>query len=271
MKRLIKKVLTLWDEFTTVNAETYASSMAYFTFLALVPSLALCIALVSTIGVSEQDVLDLLAKVIPDALEDLVTALVGDAFERSGIAFSLSSVTLIWTASKGIKALRNGLNATFDVKETRSSLAVIVISIAAALLLGAMTSGSMYLVFSDSVLDLLARIAPDLQLPSSFKSAVNPLLILIYNILMLDLSYAFLPAGTRRLKTQLPGAIVASIGIVVLSFGFRIYVDFFGNYTLLYGSIATVALLLIWIYLVSFVLLIGAFINRMYAEGKLGS
>lgn len=269
MKRLLCKALALWDEFTAVNAETYASSIAYFAFLSLVPSLALCISLVSKTGISLQDVATILTNVIPDALEDLVMALVDDAFDRSDIAFSLSSLTLIWTASKGIKALRGGLNVTYGVKETRSIVTVIVISVAAAFVLGAMAAASIYLVFSDSVLNLIKQIAPDIQLIDTLSSAMNPFLMLACNVLILNLCYAYLPAGIRHFKTQLPGATLASLAMVVLSFGFRLYVDFFGNYTVLYGSIATVALLLIWMYLVSYIILIGGFINRMLAEGKL--
>ena len=53
------------------------------------------------------------------------------------------------------------------------------------------------------------------------------------------------------------------IGCGLLSFGFRVYVDWFADYTVLYGSIAAIAMLLFWMYFVFFILVAGGFINRL--------
>lgn len=268
MKELLRKGKALWGEFSVVGAGTHASSIAYFTFLSLVPLLALCISLVSATGIDQQEVAKLFLSLVPKALEDLVKTLVEDAFERSGIAFSLSTVTLLWSASKGIKALRSGLNATFAVQETRTFVVVAGISIVTVVIMGVLVTAVMYLIFGDSFLHTIAKDTLGLQQQTLLASVLNPAVMLVLGALILSACYAYLPAGMRRFRSQLPGAVLATLACGVFSFGFRLYVDHFGNYTVLYGSIATVALLLVWMYLVSYIIIICGFINRLLAEKR---
>ena len=95
--------------------------------------------------------------------------------------------------------------------------------------------------------------------------------LLIAGVLALALCYTWLPMGTRRFSAQLPGAACALIGCAVLSYGFRLYVDHLANYNVIYGSLATVAMLLFWMYLIFYVLIAGAFINRHLQERALAA
>ena len=267
MHELWEKAKALWGEFSRVGAETYASSITYFGFLSLVPLLALCISLVSLVGFGEEEVVAFLAALVPDAFDGIVGALVGDAFQRSGLAFSLSTLVLLWSASKVVKALRRGLNAAYGVKETRNAVAVAGISILATLILGILFAAIIYLVFSAPVIHALEEIIPGLEL-EGLADIVNPVMTVALSILVLDLCYAYLPAGTRHLSTQLPGAVFGSVAWGALTLGFRIYVEHFSNVTVLYGSIATIALLLMWMYFVSYIFIAGGFLNRVWANHR---
>lgn len=143
---------------------------------------------------------------------------------------------------------------------------VAFLSIATVVILGILISAMMYLVFGDSTLHSIAKNHSDLRQLSYMLDVLNPLAVLASGILILGSCYAYLPNGTRRIWTQLPGAVFATCACGVLSFGFRVYVDHYSNYTVLYGSIATVALLLFWMYLVAYILLVGGFVNRLLAE-----
>ena len=78
--------------------------------------------------------------------------------------------------------------------------------------------------------------------------------------------YTHLPSGSRRFVQQLPGALLAFAACAAITFGFRIYVDNFCNFDALYGSIATVALFLFWLFVVSYVLIACAFMNHVLTE-----
>ena len=260
--RLFAEIRATWRQFSAAQPSTHASSISYYTFLSLVPILALCISLISLAGVDQRAVQDFLAAFVPDALSGLADTLVSDAFDRSGLAFSVSTLSLIWSASKGAKALRAGLNAAYDERENRGAVALAIISILAVVAMGVLIAGAMWMIFGNSVLHSLAQHLPELQVHDSLLELADLIAILTAGMLMFALCYTFLPAGNRSFRAQLPGAACALAGCGALSFGFRVYVDHFSNFTVLYGSIATIALLLFWMYLVFYIVIACAFVNR---------
>lgn len=268
MKGLWDKGKALVDDFSGVDAGTHASSIAYFTFLSLIPLLALCVSIVSMVGVGEQEVTAFFVALAPDALDDLAENLVADAFRRSGVAFSLSTIALLWSASRGMAALRSGLNAAFEEQESRSFPALVAISVVATIVLGILFAATMYLIFSGAIMRSLSELMPDFQYQEGLRDVLGPIAVTVMSIPMFGLCYAYLPAGKRRFSTQLPGAALAAFGCGALAFGFRVYVDNFSNFTVVYGSIATVALLLMWMYFISNILIIGGFVNRALANRK---
>lgn len=202
-----------------VSTATHASSIAYYAFLSLVPLLALCISLISFTGISQLDVYTFLTALVPDALSDFVNALVSDAFDRSGLAFSLSTLSLLWSASKGAKAMRVGLNAAYREREERNAVVVAVISIVAVIVMGVLLAATMWLIFGDSLLHTFARHIPSLQNHHTITAFTNIAITVVAGVFALALCYTFLPAGNRRFAAQLPGAAFALVGCGALSLG----------------------------------------------------
>ena len=260
------KARRAWAEFSAIGPSTHASSIAYYSFLSIVPLLALCVSLISLTGLDQRQVLDFLSTVVPDALDEFVSNLVSDAFARAGFAFSLSTLSLLWSASKGAKAMRVGLNAAYRVQETRSFVATVIISVVAVVTLGLLIAATMWMVFGNSLLRALSQSIPGLHLYDGATEFLEAAALLIAGIVVLALCYTWLPMGKRRFSAQLPGAVCALVGCSILTFGFRLYVDHLADYNVIYGSLATVAMLLFWMYLIFYVLIAGAFINRRLEE-----
>ena len=268
MKDLWNKGKALWTGFSDLDAGTYASSIAYFTFLSLIPLLTLCISLVSVAGIGEADIAGFFVALVPDSFDDLVRTLVNDAFKQSGIAFSLSSITLLWSASKGVRALHTSLNVAYGVKETRSTFVVALISIVSVILLGILLAVTIYLVFGGALMNAVAEVVPGLEKQGNAMNVLNSIVAAAIGAVVLSACYTYLADGHRRFMAQLPGAALASLACGVLIIGFHVYVDNFCNAEALYGSIATVALFLFWMYLVSYIIIAGAFVNRALANHK---
>ena len=203
---------------------------------------------------------------VPDALNGLIASLVSEAYKQSGLAFSISTLSLVWSASKGAKALRAGLNAAYGEEENRNPIAVTIISIVAVVAMGILIAAAMWLIFGNSLLHMLSQYFSGLQPLDGLTELVDLILTLAAGVLMIALCFTFLPAGKRGLKAQLPGAACALVGCGVFSFGFRLYVDYVVTSSNLYGSLATIALLLLWMYFVFFILVVAGFINRYLLE-----
>jgi membrane protein len=234
----------------------------------MIPIAIVVSCFVSVSGVGVQDLISLLQTMIPEALQGFVDEVVREAYEHSGIALTFSIVALIWTASRGINALLNGLNAAYGVEENRNSIQVAVISVIAVIVLIVLMGAAMFAVFSDVVVHLLHAFIPGFVQEDAASTYIPTIIVFALCALMFALSYTFLPAGKRRFVRQVPGAILASAAWYVFSWGFRIYVDHSTKYTLFYGSLGTIVLFLFWMYCIILIVLVGGFFNRYRAEHR---
>lgn len=259
---LVAKAKDAWGEFSRTNAGTHASSIAFYFFLSGFPLMIIYASIVSAISIDQQQVVAFFCSMAPDTLSDFVEGVVNEAYAKSGIAFSVSILTLLWTGSRVIRVIRNGLNSVYGIEETRNAVQVRAISIGVVVILIAFLTAVTAFIFSGGIQFILAGLLPGIQQFTLASSAINSILLLFFGTLVFACTYAFLPDGKQSFREQVPGAVLASLAWFALSFGFRIYIDNFSNYDLLYGSLATVAIFLFWLYLIFYILLAGGFINR---------
>ena len=266
VKKLVNKSIRISRDYTGAQIVTHASSTAYFFFTALIPIIIIVVCIVSFSGITEQNLMELAEVVVPESLMGSIEAVIRDAYANSGLALTVSVVTLLWTASKGITALGRGLNAVYGEQEHRGLVRRVVISLLAVVVLIVLLAAALYLIFSDVIIHTLTSFLPDIVGPNELTTVVRTAVVFASAITIFALCYTFLPAGVRRLREQVPGAVLTGVSWLVFSYGFRIYVDNSSHFTVLYGSLATVALLLLWLYWLFLILLVGGLFNRYRNE-----
>ena len=186
------------------------------------------------------------------------------------VIFLVSVATALWSASKGIYGITMGLDSVYKVDEKRSSLlirlrstlytlAFIVILIA---VLGLLVFGG---VLHDKLLDVFPDFAGLLFIIKSFRFAFLLLVLLVF----FTLTYRFLPNTKMRFADVFPGAVIASIGWLVFSYIYSLYIDHYNISSSVYGSLAAVVLLLLWLYSCMNILLSGALVNSWLSEGRI--
>lgn len=263
-----KAPLAVFEEFGLLAPGTHASSIAYFMFLSLIPLVTLSISLTTMLGLGEREVADFLCAVVPGAFDGFIRPLIHDAFSQSGVALSLSTVTLLMAASQGVRALLAALNAAYRVDEKRNPVLLFALSIAASAVLVALLAAAVYLVFGGLATRALTAVVPGFAPHVGVLDAVGVAIAVTLGVATICGCYTHLPSGSRRFAQQLPGALLAFAACAVITLGFRVYVDNFCNFDALYGSIATVALFLLWMYLISFILVLGGIINRLISQER---
>ena len=115
-KHLARKTAEDW---TARDVGTYASSIAFFFFMSMIPLLIIIFQLLPIFGLSQVDLIKFLDRLMPEAMQGFAAIVVSQAYRYSMGTLSLSVVTLVWSASKGTMALRQGLNRVYGVEETR--------------------------------------------------------------------------------------------------------------------------------------------------------
>lgn len=253
-----------------LNIPVYAANASFFVILAVFPALVLLLSLLRYTDLSVDDLIRALEGIVPEALMTSARELIREVYlNSSGALVGLSAVTALWSAGRGIYGLMKGLNAVYGTREVRGYFRTRLISMAytfAFLLVLLLTLvlhvfGSLFLRwlrYSDSPLFRLLAGAVDMRF----------VLLLGLQTLIFTLMYMVLPGGRNGFWESFPGAVLASVGWLVFSDGYSIYVEHFSGYANLYGSVYAVALAMLWLYCCVSIVFYGGGLNRYLAERK---
>ena len=256
--RAVKYILAL-------NVPVYASYAGYFLILSSFPSLILLLSLLRYAGLEVEVLTGTLRGVVPEALFPAAKRLIVLAYQgTTGGILSFSAVTALWSASRGIYGLLTGLNAIYGVREDRKYICTRTISIIYTFLFLLVLLATMALhVFGTEILLLL----PVLDLLNGFFD-LRFLVLLILQTAVFTGVFMVLPNRRNRFMDSLPGALLASIGWLVFSHIYSVYVNYFSVYSSIYGSVYGVALSMLWLYCCISIVFYGGALNAYLIKNK---
>ena len=249
----------------------HAAELGFYFLFALFPTL-LCAS--SLLGLAARSayrfydkLLDYLAVVIPTQALGTVLSTFNEttAAATSGkVTFGL--IAAIWSASVGISAIQDTLNAVYKIDSSRSYIVARLQAIGLTILLiGVVTLGLASMLLGDYFARIAEHRLPEFLLRFAAVAAVK-LGSWIVASALLALTFAVLYYWAPDLKKRRwhwlsPGGTIGIVGWLLTSFGFRVYLHFSNNYTVTYGSMGAVIILLMWFYITGLMLLLGAEIN----------
>lgn len=261
---LIGKTVGLIRYMAGLQIPLYASHASFFIVLATFPTLVLLLCLVRYTGLQVETVTQLLDGVIPSALLPAAKKLILNTYQNtSGVILSLSALTALWSASRGIHGLHTGLNAIYDVQESRGYLYTRFVSILytfAFLLVLLLTLGLH--VFGSSLLRLFQLSSSPLFVSLSQFLDLRFFVLLAVQTLLFTAMFMVLPNKHNRFWDSLPGALLASSGWLVFSDLFSTYVENFTRYAIIFGSVYAVALSMLWLYCCISIVFYGGALNH---------
>jgi membrane protein len=254
-----------WQEQGRDNVGLLAGAVAYFSFLAIFPALIAAISIYGLVYDADEaaEQVESFADQLPDEaatiVEEQLTSIAGSAEEALTLGVVLSILLALWAASGGMGAMIKAVNIAYDEEDGRGF--VKGRALALALTVGAVVVVLVALALI-AVLPVVLGVV-DLGPVATVAIQVGRFLVLAAVVLVaLALLYRWAPdRQDPRLRWTSPGAIVATIGWLVASALFSLYVSYFGSYSETYGSVAGAAILLLWLYYSAFIVLLGAEIN----------
>lgn len=246
------------------NINAFAASMAFFIFLSLVPMLVVICAIIPYTPLTEENLMTAATEVIPEMMDPLVQMMISEVYDKSAGILSIAVITTLWTAGKGVMALVQGLNAINGVEEKRNYFVVrIESSIYTFLMLVVVLISLLVMVFGNQLVDVALHRFPTLQLIALVIMQFRFFLVWILLALVFTAIYAFVPGTKMRFREQFPGALFASVGWIVFSWGFSVYVEHSGSYSM-YGSLSLIVIIMLWMYFCMYIMLVGAYMNRYF-------
>lgn len=254
--------------FSADDMMTYAAALAFSGLFALFPFLIFLITLLGFLNVPEffDWILNQAESAMPAdsyrLLEDIVREIQG---QSQGGLLSISIVMAIWGASSGIRSVMNAMNVAYGVEESRPAWRRYVLSVVYTLGLAALLIASAALMLTGP--QVMEWVADQAGLGSLFVTLWTWLRWPVLALLLLataGLVYALAPNVEQRFTIVSPGAVLAVVVWLVTSVGFSFYVSSFANYSATYGSLGGIVILLLYFYLSSAVLLLGAEVNAQW-------
>ena len=94
------------------------------------------------------------------------------------------------------------------------------------------------------------------------------MIVLLDLFVMLAFMYYFVPNRKMKWRNVLPGTVFSVVGWIILTLGFSFYINHFGRYSLIYGSLGAIIVLMLWLYLVGILLVLGGELNDIVEELK---
>lgn len=266
--QLKQKIMKVTGIINSHHTGAYAAQAAYFFVLSLIPILLLLMALVQYTPVTMSDVQNAVTQVFPSSVEGLVRSLVAQAYAQSGSMISISVLVVLWSAGKGVLSVTSGLNCAYENKETRNYLylriratfytVIFILAIILSLLLS---------VFGNSIGAMISEHVPLMQHVVDFVIRIRTVVTFLVLTAFWDVVYRFLPNRGGGMKTtwrrQLPGAVFTAGGWQLISFLFSMYLYIFRRFSTMYGSMTTLILIMLWLYMCMYVILLGGEINAM--------
>ncbi|GEN57023.1 putative ribonuclease-like protein YfkH [Halolactibacillus alkaliphilus] len=260
--------IDLFKNFTEDEVTSLAAQMAYFFLLSLFPLLIFLVTLVGYFPIDTASILSGLSDFIPSDAMTLIETNLEQVIDSSGGGLlSIGIIGTLWSASNGINAIMRSLNKAYDVEENRS---FIVGRLIAILLLISM----LVLILVALLLPVFGR-ALGVYVFSFFGA--SEAFIDVWNMLRWVISssiffivflylYRLAPNAKVYIRDILYGALFATLGFQLASFGFSFYVNNFGNYSATYGSLGGIIIMMFWFYITGIVIITGGEINALTAK-----
>ena len=258
----------LWTRLSDHDIFGRAAQLSYYFLLALFPLLLFLMSLLGYFAQAGSDLrnklLTYLATVMPYSAVTLVRTTLDEISQSTGGGkLSLGLLAALWAASNGMGAISDTLNVAYGVKERRPWWKVRLVSISLTIMLSLLIMVALAIVlYGGRIGDVIAAY---FGLSSVFTIVWKILqfpIALIFILLTFDLIYYFAPDERRPgRKWWNLGTITAVVLWLLVSFCFRLYLHYFNSYSVTYGSLGAVIILMLWFYFTGLAILIGGEIN----------
>lgn len=262
----IKRMLILGiQQFRDPYYQGVAAQLAFFMFLSILPTFILLSQILGFFDLSLKSIEQFVdVNITGEGVDTLMRML---NYSPAGINSVFLAITAVWAASRVQFAMIRVTNYTLTdgdmtgegyVKDRLRSIKTILITVFTV------AFSLIVLVYGPILLKLSFGRVVGAQIADAAWMALRwPLAAALY-FLMISYNYYVLPTVRVRFRDIVPGSIFASVGFLVVTYGYNIYTKLSGSYNILYGSFSNIVVLMFWFWFISWVLCLGVTVNRMW-------
>lgn len=269
--RLMAAVKCITERFKRDNLNEYAAYSALFIVLSFVPFLMLILTIINKFPIfSDAGAYDI--NLFSDDVTAFFQQILAETEQKAtGALLSVSTIVALWSASRALIGIINGLNRIHRVKETRGFLRLRIAAVFYMIFfIVAVLIMLILLVFGQAILDRIIISFPAMENLDGFWFSMRWAVGFCILILLFLFLYTALPIHKGKPFSKLPGAVFSAAGWVGFSALYSFYINHFADYSRLYGSLTTIVLLILWLYICMYILFLGEELNIMLSSKYIG-
>lgn len=265
---ILGKGFALAERIKKMEIPSHAANAGYFIVLSVFPALVLILSILRYTDLDAGDLMALLQNFLPEALLPSAEKLIISTYAHTSRAMvSVSAVGALWSASRGIYGLFQGLNKIYGVEENRGYFYTRLMSMG-------YTFGFLIVLILTLVLgvfgEMLLKSLPQGQgaLAIFLEEVVDFrfLFMLLLQTALFTAMYTVLPNRKNKVSESFPGAVLASAGWLIFTRLFSYYVENFSQYSNIFGSVYALALSMLWLYFCLSIVFYGGALNCLLME-----
>lgn len=251
------------DTFQQAEVNIYAIVITYYLLLSFFPLLIALGNILPYLNLNDQNVLPYIQELLPTYVYNTVSETVSSLLKTSsGGLLSISAIGTFWAVSKGINGIRISLDKAYGVeKEKLQFLRRLFSFLMVFLLILSIFFLLLIMGFGQTVLEYVLPIfgLPE-EILTTFKTLRWPLTSSVLLVILIMLYY-FVPSAKVHFRTILPGAVFTTIGWMLVTQFYSIYISYFSKRINSYGAIGSVIFFILWLNIAATLIIVGGVIN----------
>lgn len=253
------------------HVSSFAGHAALFLLMSIFPMAMFCISIFSYLPIDIGRLTQYLLTIIPEGSLPLVNQILAEAYAGSTtIMTSFTMLVMLFCASKGVYAVIIGMNAVYGIRETRGTMLLYALAAAYVVIFFAAIGLMMILiVLGNNIFNWLLQFVPGMIAFDRLFRYGKYLCMLVFLLVFFLLVYMNVPDRRSKIRYEFFGALFSTVAWLAYSWAFSYYISNFANYSVTYGSLATVVIFILWLYGTMNIVFVGAEINvvlRKFAE-----
>lgn len=268
MQQFISEIRCFSDRVRKDNISVYSAYGTLFIILSAIPFLMLLLTTIQYLPVTEDQLIALIEDILPEAVNPVFQFVMANVRVTSPTTLlSITAIFTLWSASKGVLGIFRGMNSVYHSFEQRNYIWLRIICLFYTVVFYMIVLFTLVLmVFGEQLQILVIQQFPWLGRFDQLISFMRLLVSIFLQTLFFMVIYKVFPDRKASIWTQIPGALVSSVGWMLFSYAFSIYIKYFSGYSRMYGSLTTVMLAILWMYVCICIILFGGELNAWLEE-----
>lgn len=267
-QQLQRIITTIMKHYKMANVSDSAVVLAYYILLSLFPALLVVGSMLPYFNLDTDTVMTGIEPIVPTSIYQMLKPIIHSFLNgQSGGVLSIGVIVALWSSSRAVAAFQRTVNRAYGVARNQNAM---VNRIAAFFWMVALIAVVfvLMLVFSFSQV-IIEQLTPILHLPTQLLSYVNALkwpVTFVVTFFILMILFFFVPNARLKWRFVWPGALTATVGWLLLSQAFSLYLKYFAHNIDSYKTIGTFIVLMFWLDFTALILMFGAVLNAAVQE-----